>query len=55
MLLLLLLLLMVTDAATCSHLTCGAPVVSAQPQRQLLPAPLRQRNQAMRGDGEDSG
>ncbi len=44
-----------TDAVTCSHLACDAPPVSAQPKCQLIPAPLRQRNQEMRGDGENSG
>lgn len=42
-------------AVTCIRLTCDAPLVSAQPKCQLIPAALRQRNQEMRGDGEDSG
>lgn len=42
-------------AVICIRLTCDAPLVSAQPKCQLIPAALRQRNQEMRGDGEDSG
>lgn len=42
-------------AVICIRLTCDPPLVSAQPECQLIPAALRQRNQEMRGDGEDSG